>query len=325
LTLYLHIGLHKTGTSTLQNVLGRHAQALAALGVLWPKSGRAGGAHHNIAYELLGRPRFDPSLGGLDDLLRETSDAERAVVSSEDMEFLELGGVRALKARLGDRDVKVVVYLRRQDELIASTYAQQVKMGALLGPFEEYARASLYAPRFDFSQLLGRWTGVFGGEAIQAGVSMPDAPPEALIQDFATRVGLDPVLLAGARLRRLNVSPSANSVELIRRTTRILKRHGRKPSPEIMPAVIRAVEARVAAEPELQNGKLGLPPDLYARAAGRFGAGNRAVATRYLSDPTALSYGAPPAPTRLAPGPRLARMAEDIAGALMSDAEASHG
>jgi len=46
-TVYLHIGLHKTGTSTIQFFLANNREKLAELGYLYPFKQVA---HHNLAY-----------------------------------------------------------------------------------------------------------------------------------------------------------------------------------------------------------------------------------------------------------------------------------
>ena len=330
MTLYLHIGLHKTGTSSLQNFLGRNRQALVGLGYVWPQAGLAGGGHHNVGYELLGRPRFAPTAGGLEALATELESAKNAIVSSEELEFLELAQVRRLREGLGDRSVKVLVNLRRQDELIASTYAQQVRMGAALGTFGEYAVASLYNPRFDFSQLLARWAHVFGRENLDVAVVCAETAGERLFADFLERIGLgDQAEAFGKPARSLNVTPGANEVELIRRAARLLRKGGRALAPELLKQVQQAAAECVAREPDLRTEKLALDLAMLARVAGRFDAGNHKAASDYVASPAqraALSFEeATSSGGRLARGPRLARLAEEIASGLSQTAEAAHG
>lgn len=330
MTLYLHIGLHKTGTSSLQNFLGRNAPALAEAGYHWPRAGLVAGGHHNLGYELMSKGRFSAEAGGLEALKAELEGAGNAIVSSEELEFLELAEVRRLREGLGGRPVRVIAYLRRQDELIAATYAQQVRMGANMATFPEYALQSLYQPRFDFSQLVLRWAGVFGREALDISVTHEGTAGAALFVDFTSRIGV-PAPADGWRFpaRRLNVSPSANEVELIRRTTRLLRRGGRRTTPEGMKPILRTVAARVAADPSLQTGKLVLEADMLERAANRFGAGNRRVAGAYVTSiegRAALEWERPVASGgRLAPGPRLARIAAEIVEAVPKTAEFAHG
>lgn len=330
MTLYLHIGLHKTGTSTLQNFLGRNAGALAEAGYSWPRSGLVGGGHHNLGYELMGKGRFFPEAGGLEALAAELAEAKNAIVSSEELEFLDLAQVRRLRQGLGERPVKVLVYLRRQDELIASTYAQQVRMGANLGNLADYALASLYNPRFDFSQLLARWARVFGREALDVGVICGETAGERLIADFLARIGLDRQAATFAKApKTLNVTPGANEVELIRRAGRLARRGGRTLAPDALKRLQQAASERVAAEPDLQTGKLALEEEMFARVAGRFAHGNRKVAADYLGlevQRAALAFdGVAEARAQLARGPRLARIAEEIAASVAQPLEAAHG
>lgn len=330
MTLYLHIGLHKTGTSSLQNFLGRNADALAKAGYAWPRAGRVAGGHHNLGYQLMGKGRFSTEAGGLEALAAELEAAENAIVSSEELEFLELAEVRRLREGLGDRRVKVLAYLRRQDELIASTYAQQIRMGANLGSFAEYALASLYNPRFDFSQLLARWAHVFGREPLDVAAVCEETAGERLIADFLARVGLGGQAAAFAKApKTLNVTPGANEVELIRRAARLARKGGRTLAPDTLKRLQRVVAERVAAEPDLQTGKPALDEAMFARAAACFAHGNRKVAADYLGSEaqrTALAFDNAPRPGgQLARGPSLARIAEEIAASVAQPLEAAHG
>ena len=217
MTVYVHIGLHKTGTSSIQAFLRKNKPALLERGYLYPRTGWTAGGHHNLAYELLGRKRFSEAPGRLADLEAEIATAPNAILSSEEFEFLELAEVRRLKAALGEREARIVVYLRRQDALIASTYAQQVKMGARMRPFEDYARASLYNPRFDFSQLLGRWAGVFGKDSLEVAVVSDQTAGQRLYDDFLGRLGLGEAADLPRPPKRMNESPSAAEIEILRR------------------------------------------------------------------------------------------------------------
>jgi hypothetical protein len=91
--LYIHIGMHKTGTTSIQWYLHRHARTLKGYGFHVPRAGRIAprlAGHHNVAWSVLGDIRAQPHHGSLDTLLSELegSRATRAVMSSEDFEFL---------------------------------------------------------------------------------------------------------------------------------------------------------------------------------------------------------------------------------------------
>lgn len=91
--LYIHIGMHKTGTTSIQWYLSRHARRLKGYGFHVPKVGRISrefAGHHNVAWLLLGDRRAQARRGDLDALLSELdgSRATRAIISSEEFEFL---------------------------------------------------------------------------------------------------------------------------------------------------------------------------------------------------------------------------------------------
>src|SRR5204862_1632178 len=69
--LLLHVGTHKTGTTSLQVTLADLSADLAARGILYPETGRVGAGHHNIAWGLVGDRRFDRGVGYLDELADE--------------------------------------------------------------------------------------------------------------------------------------------------------------------------------------------------------------------------------------------------------------
>ena len=87
--LYLHIGFHKAGSTTLQTFLRDNAAALAAAGVVYPEIGREPDAiaHHALAKGLK-RRREPPS--ELEALWREVAALARrapdVLVSSEGLE-----------------------------------------------------------------------------------------------------------------------------------------------------------------------------------------------------------------------------------------------
>lgn len=90
--VFLHIGTHKTGTTSLQTFLARNELNLASYGAYFPKAGRITefSGHHNLAWELNDDERFDPQNGGIRDLRDELSstDWSTVILSSEDFEYL---------------------------------------------------------------------------------------------------------------------------------------------------------------------------------------------------------------------------------------------
>ena len=146
--LVVHVGPPKTATTSIQNGLFANGDVLARYGVYLPRTGRLelapkSVAHHHLAWELMGSPRFSGDIGGWDALAAEIAgvDAETVLVSSELLSpgTLFPGGIGdALQERLltFDRAVTVVCAVRDQLSSMNSAYGQEVK---LLGPVRDFA------------------------------------------------------------------------------------------------------------------------------------------------------------------------------------------
>lgn len=91
-TLFVHIGTHKTGTTSIQNFLRARALMLRECGIFVPTAGTLSGVsgHHNIAWQVRNDPRYRINVSGIDELIAELkcSQASTAVISSEDFEYL---------------------------------------------------------------------------------------------------------------------------------------------------------------------------------------------------------------------------------------------
>jgi hypothetical protein len=167
-TLVLHIGVHKTGTTAIQASLAHLYDELLEQGILYPRSGRgAFPGHPNLAWEVIGYPRYDAGIGGGEQLVQEVRDTDpRAVVISSE-EFLRNTSAlpewcRWLAKALGVSDVQVIGYVRPQWEYIESSYAQQVKGGFHYMMFDDYVEREITNTRFDYYQMFDYWRQVFG-------------------------------------------------------------------------------------------------------------------------------------------------------------------
>jgi hypothetical protein len=184
--LTLHCGLHKTGTTTLQQMLHRNRGALAAQGIFYPAPPR--GVGHNRF--------FHPGLTHeLQHALEAffVSGAERLLLSAEDLSqhFLDRARTEAIRdtfARVFD--IELVLYLRRQDRLKESVYAEIVKR-RFTGPIETDAHYLL-----DFRDRLARLEAAFGRDALTVRLYPEDAPcPALLVADFCAAAGIDAAAL----------------------------------------------------------------------------------------------------------------------------------
>jgi SAM-dependent methyltransferase len=169
--IYLHIGFPKTGTTSVQMWFTENAAALAAHGVLYPGTGRVGQeygyGHHQLPRSLVERPLSElmvawPDMARLCDEMAN-SPAQTIVISSEDFSTrLRQPEVDLLAQHLADFDVKIVCYVRRQDEFIISVWATAVAYYGESDPLS----CCLDHSWLDYAGTIAPWAHAFGPGAI---------------------------------------------------------------------------------------------------------------------------------------------------------------
>jgi hypothetical protein len=186
--LFLHVGTHKTGTTALQHYLFSNQESLRSIGWYYPKTGIPHGhifGHRDLAWSTL-RGNSE----ALEDLASElnTLPSElKCVISSEEFEFCE--HLDSLKARLKQYDVTVVLYLRRQDDLLLSAYSENLRgKSSFAGSLTEFERRMSRQKRFDYVALCQRWSEAFGYDKLIARIY---SPAISIVDDFCTTLGID--------------------------------------------------------------------------------------------------------------------------------------
>jgi hypothetical protein len=197
---YVHVGTPKTGTTAIQTVASGSAPALAAGGVLYPRSGIYIAGHHNLVFELMGDDRFAAGAGTWSDLRDEVrgSDAARLCLSSEAFAFLherraDLERMREMIRGLGYTPV-IVLYVRPQAEYLESLFAELAKHRQTVA-FEDYVgeicrtgafRADMYGAvetfTFAYERIAAGFAGVFGSDRVL--VRRYPAQHGAVVDDF---------------------------------------------------------------------------------------------------------------------------------------------
>lgn len=185
-TVYLHIGTPKTGTTSLQNFLSDNGEALNRhnicypdFGFRYPQVGVLRNGHFLVTTKyrdeknnrILEKERADYEKGL--DLLEECAENYSKIILSDE------GVWRAslysrnnfwsnLKKDLEERqlDIKIIVYLRRQDLFIQSQWMQKVKE-RFCGDFKDYlAYIARTGYPLDYYEYLHNLERVFGKDAL---------------------------------------------------------------------------------------------------------------------------------------------------------------
>lgn len=190
----LHIGRHKSGTSSLQAYLAGHPERLAAEGILYPRAGRQGIAHHAVAGVLQQRAmREDPQRADAtlrqfrQDLGRELGGrSERRVLLSS--EAFQNARAEDVAAAFDPRRSSVIVYLREQADYLVSSYQQVVHARQHAAELAAYGNGT----GVDYDHFLAGWEAAWPGGALQVGVYARQALLRSnVIDDFFARLGIE--------------------------------------------------------------------------------------------------------------------------------------
>jgi hypothetical protein len=229
--VYVHCGLHKTGSTALQTAFKRSADKLREIGVLYPRTGRLdtlGGGHHNIAWQAARDRRFDAGLGTIGELIAEVNAFPgNTVLSSEDFETLlstarSLQDLRAAFAG-ADAEIILVIYLRNQMSYCESIFIEN--LGQWIG--EEYRRyvetilrtgrlaLKDWAFQFGYGQLADSLAATGGAVAVR---NYHTLDGDSVITDFAGVIGVDSAIFGeDAQLRSNDRLPTQTLLRLFHR------------------------------------------------------------------------------------------------------------
>jgi hypothetical protein len=196
----LHIGTPKTGSTALEKFLAGNCDVLARLGWEYPDVSLRGFGHHDLAFLVSGGyPEWAlPQERPFDELLHElkisVADKSRIILSSENFYLLPnpQGVARMLEqAGFPPRTVKVVVYIRRQDDAHVSWYNQVVKAQGYTGTIFECI--SQNCGMWDYEKYLHAWCKVFGRDnLIVRPYQASDLEADDIRYDFLRIAGLSP-------------------------------------------------------------------------------------------------------------------------------------
>lgn len=224
----LHIGLEKAGSSTIQGFLNENRAFLRKRGVLFPTSpgetnqwrfaAAAMSNAVNIRAHALRRFGDDFAARLADDLRDEITDtsADQLVLSSEHCasRLATAEEVHRLKGFLEQfgTPTSIIVYLRRQDEVLTSIYSTAIRSGHTRR-FQVPAQTKGQR-RYDYRAVLELWGSVFGRETLRVRLFQPnDWVDGNLPADFCDAAGL-PIGDRPGAVR--NESMSAEALELLR-------------------------------------------------------------------------------------------------------------
>lgn len=234
-TLYIHIGCEKTGTTSIQNVLADNRSELLKQGTFYPELGKLKFAQIVLPAALQpldtpDRPRADYYPGnenidtdtiwnGFIKLAQENADKNIILSAEHFSSRTHEQGLQYLSKKMQQLlplfNIKVVVYLRRQDKFMESTYSTIIKAGGRLS-FDAFYNAHLpLRDRYDFSILLSRWRKFFDKDQLVVKDYETEVKSKGLLTSFFEIVGINGQALS-MKSQNENTSWPANVIELAR-------------------------------------------------------------------------------------------------------------
>ena len=213
-TLYLHIGTPKTGTTAIQNFLPINGELLKKQGFCYPDFGyryygvnRYRNAHflvhsQSCSFESeteIRKSEDERFYEGLDRIKELTKTYPNVILSDENIwnGYIKRKNFwQILKEALDERGIalKVIVYLRRQDMVVESYYAQRVKVKIQMS-FQDYLNSEdIDYFKLDYYSQLKEISQTVGKENIIVRAyekKQYEGNGNTLISDFLNVLGLD--------------------------------------------------------------------------------------------------------------------------------------
>jgi hypothetical protein len=223
----IHIGPHKTGTTSVQGALWNARAKMRAQGVRHVGRSRN---PSNAVRAVTGQPSpysetDPPPIRAWDSLVREIRAASepRVVVSSEFFAWAKPDVIRRIVGDIGPDQVRVAVTLRPLARIIPSMWQQNVQAGRV-EPLERWIEGLLRQPpekanpafwmlhRHD--RLISRWADIVGPDRIVA-IVVDDRDHDVLLRVFEDLLGLRTGTLRASR-EYANRSLTMPEVEAVR-------------------------------------------------------------------------------------------------------------
>lgn len=204
-TIYLHIGMPKTGTTCLQKALFKNRDKLLENGYLYPMSGIRHNAKqiedrycHNLLaqffIEFKGKSYLLSKFPNWEDVKIEIDsiNPKNVIISAEAFTsfdvFYKPETIAKIKDFLKTYEIRIIIYLRKQDDFLESCYRYMVKLGACRVSIKEFFNEFEYI--FNYYQILERWANIFGHQNIIVRCFDKKTMKKNIFDDFLETINL---------------------------------------------------------------------------------------------------------------------------------------
>ncbi|MBQ7679278.1 MAG: hypothetical protein IJT34_05465 [Butyrivibrio sp.] len=197
----VHMGMPKTGTTSLQFFLAQNREVLAGQGICYPDGAafmtRTGtSANHNGLWIGSGYGT-EGYHAACDRLLTYASRFPRILFSDESIfhrYYKDRGVLQNLRTILEEHGhtLRILIYLRRQDTYLLSSWAQRIGL-TYTGDFAEFLSDGLERNKVDYQAYLARLSEDVGASQLQVRLFEKErfADDQALYRDFLSLLGIE--------------------------------------------------------------------------------------------------------------------------------------
>jgi len=183
LEIYLHIGLEKTGSTSIQHYLTKYRNKLLENNILYPNSLHTPNNEYiyllfsdiektddlKIKHRLISKEKYiefiEKTKKAFIDEIYKTNPT-KIIISNEHLSSrLSRQNIEDLNKFLKSitPNIKVIAYVRRQDKLIESLYSTVIKSGGVLS-IDEFIEKIKFRKDLKFFSFFNMWADIFGKE-----------------------------------------------------------------------------------------------------------------------------------------------------------------
>lgn len=208
----IHIGLHKTGSTTLQNALYRSRRELSAQGFFYPGDYLRPNFQHSILGVYLRESKIHLFKRAIEPILNDfvVMDDAQLILSGEEFSTVPRPGIHILRESLDRtrRQFQVIVYVRNLYRFAISQIAQHSKGGRFIAyPASVMRRLQ----DFDPTSMLEGWETAFGEEHVRV-FCLETLPEGGIVTHFAGVSGFCVPPDPGATELNRSVDPIASTL-----------------------------------------------------------------------------------------------------------------
>ncbi|WP_141249606.1 hypothetical protein [Sphingobium sp. D43FB] len=174
--IFVHIGYHKTGSTSIQVALSGARDRLEENGFLYPEVGCPEWSkygHHLLAWSVFSKVEHLPTLHGnqasftkssrrslWSDLRAEIdrSKAHNVIISSEEFDVCDVAAISKISSELKKYEIVPVFFIRNFADLIESNYNTTVVHSSGARPFKEFITNQ--RTRLDLNRMIQDWASI---------------------------------------------------------------------------------------------------------------------------------------------------------------------